>query len=121
MIFLSVPAAGKKARAQNPNVVYEALIAEMAAEDTQALEKLYEQTKTMVYGFALSLTKNAQDAEDVTQDTYVRLFQAAKSYRPQGKPMAWILTITRNLFLMKLRKKKNQGAPFQDYLVSPEK
>lgn len=121
MIFLSLPTVEKTTRTQNPNGVLEAWIAAMAAENTQALAMLYEQTKTAVYGFALSLTKNSQDAEDVTQETYVRLFQAAKSYRPRGKPMAWILTITRNLSLMKLRKRKNQGTPFQDHLVADEK
>ena len=78
----------------------------IAAGDTRALELLYLQTRGAVYGFALSLCQNAQDAEDVLQDTYLHTVQSAGSYSPKGKAMAWLLTITRNLALMRLREKK---------------
>ena len=58
-----------------------------------------------VYRAAFHAAPSPQDAEDVTQDTFVRAWENAPSYRPQGKPMAWLLTIARNLSLMKLREK----------------
>lgn len=73
---------------------YEQEIAAMAQGDMQALCRLYERTRTAVYGFALSILKKPADAEDVLQDTYIRLFHAAGRYVPQGKPMAFIFTIT---------------------------
>ena len=82
---------------------YEQEIAAMAQGDMQALCRLYERTRTAVYGFALSILKKPADAEDVLQDTYIRLFHAAGRYVPQGKPMAFIFTITRNLARMRLR------------------
>ena len=115
MIFLFSSVAEGMPRTQDSNGVYEGLIAEMATGSTQALELLYEETKTAVYGFALSMMKNPQDAEDIAQDTYVRVFQAAKSYDPRGKPMAWILTITRNFSLMKLR--RNTESSFHDHTI----
>lgn len=81
----------------------EDLLAALAAGDSDALTGLYEQTRTQVYAFALSILKNHADAEDVLQDTYIRLYQAADSYRAQGKPLALILTITRNLCYQRLR------------------
>ena len=51
----------------------------------------------------LTYLKHPQDAEDVTQDAFVRIWDTAASYRPQGKPMAWLLTVARNLALMRLR------------------
>ena len=82
--------------------------------DAGALEELYRQTRTAVYGFALSLCRNAQDAEDVLQDVYIRVYQAGGGYRPQGKPMAWLFTITRHLALMRLRERGKTD------VVSPE-
>ncbi|MEG2928331.1 MAG: RNA polymerase sigma factor [Oscillospiraceae bacterium] len=84
----------------------EMCIASIAQGDKAALSQLYETTKSSVYGFALSMLKHPQDAEDVLQDTYLQVYRGAKSYQPQGKPMAYIITITRNLCLMKFRQDK---------------
>ena len=56
---------------------------------------LYRQTKASVFGYALSLLKNPYDAEDVLHDCFVSIYSAAEGYVSSGKPMAWILTITR--------------------------
>lgn len=88
----------------------ERLLLEVAAGELEALAQLYERTRTAVYGLALSYVKNAHDAQDVTQDTFVRVWDSAHQYRPQGSPMGWLLTVCRNLALMKLR----QGARHVD-------
>ena len=77
--------------------------AEMGRGDTGALAKVYERTHAALYGFSLFLLKNPQDAEDAVQETYVKAYQSAAQYRSQGKPMAWRLTITRNLASSRLR------------------
>ncbi|MCI8565431.1 MAG: RNA polymerase sigma factor [Lachnospiraceae bacterium] len=81
-------------------------ILEIAQGKKQALADLYEQTRSAVYSYALSILKNRADAEDVLQDTYLQLWQSAGSYRPQGKPLAWMFTIARNLAFMRLREQK---------------
>lgn len=81
----------------------ESLLLRMAVGDRDALESLYTETSAAVYGLALSVTKNAADAEDVLQETYLHAWSAAESYRSRGTPMAWLLTIAKNLALMKLR------------------
>ncbi len=45
---------------------------------------------------------------------YLKIRAAAHLYRPQGKPMAWILTITRNLCLMKMRQEKRFAGPVDE-------
>ena len=90
--------------------VIENCIAQIAAGDRDALTLLYQQTSAAVYGFALSILKNKQDAEDVLQDTYIQIWNAAGSYTPQGKPLAWIFTITRNLALMRMRERSRTVA-----------
>lgn len=72
--------------------------------DREAFGVLYEAAKGAVYAAALGVLGNHHAAQDVTQDAFVRLWEAAPGYRSQGSPMAWILTITRNLALTALRK-----------------
>lgn len=81
----------------------EGLMAGLAAGDRESLAQLYHRTRAAVYGLALSILGSGHDAEDVTQDTYVTAWEKCHLYRPQGAPMAWLLTITRNLARMKLR------------------
>lgn len=68
-----------------------------------ALEQLYLLTKDIIYGYALSLLKNTHDAEDVLHDCFISIYQSANRYVSNGKPMAWMFTIARNLCLSKLR------------------
>ena len=81
----------------------EALLESIAKGDQDALAALYDHARGAVYGLALSYLKNGHDADDVAQDTFVRIWEKAPLYRPQGSPMAWILTIAKNLALMRLR------------------
>lgn len=47
------------------------------------------------------------EAEDVLHDVYIKIVENAHTYQDNGKPMAWIFTITKNLSLMRLRKTKH--------------
>lgn len=83
----------------------EPLLLKLAQGDQEALGELYHRARAAVYGLALSYLKHAHDAEDVTQDTFVRIWENAPRYRPRGTPLAWILAVARNLSLMKLRER----------------
>lgn len=96
----SAPRSGSGAQ------VLERCIAQIAEGDREALAALYRETRSAVYGFALSICKNVQDAEDILQEVYIRVFQASGGYTAHGKPMAWLLTIARNLALMRLRERE---------------
>lgn len=115
-MFINLFATGlePKKEARPSDTVDEKLILKIAKQDKTAFTELYTQTKSAVYGFALSILKNKYTAEDVMQDTYLKIFVSASSYMPQGKPMAWILTIVRNLSLMKLREKKKNEISVDD-------
>jgi len=84
-------------------------IRRIAAGDTRALEHLYHETSASVYAYAVSVLKNVHDAEDVLHDCYIAVHSAAANYSPSGKPMAWIITIAKNLCLMKLRERKKKA------------
>lgn len=88
--------------------------------DAQALSELYTGTKAAVFALALSYLKDRHDAEDVLHDCYVQIFTKAASYREQGNPMGWILTIAKNLCLKKLNEKAKNGPAADGELIERE-
>ena len=96
-------------------------IAEIASGDTGALANLYQETSPSVYAYALSVLKNSHDAEDALHDCYLNIWTAASSYRSSGKPMAWIMTITKNLCRKQLRSRsRTERLPEEDWKNSLE-
>lgn len=79
------------------------LFPKIAAGDKDAFRILYEETSKSIYVFLLSITKNKEEAEDLLQETFIRVRLHADQYKDQGKPLAWMFTIARNLALMRLR------------------
>lgn len=82
--------------------------------EQDAFRELYEITHRPLYAFILSYTLNREDAQDLLQDTYIQVYRNCHQYREQGNPMAWMMKIARNLFLMKCRKNKGQEDNFED-------
>ena len=80
------------------------LLIHIAGGEREALAELYQRTRSAVYGLALSYLKNAQDAQDLTQDVYVQVWDRAEQYQLTGSPMGWLLAVCRNLCLMRLRR-----------------
>ena len=52
-----------------------------------------------VYRFALSLTRDAADADDVVQETFLRAYRSWHTFQPGSDARRWLFTITRNVFL----------------------
>ena len=110
MLFFYLAAAVPALPTPTPDPAsLERWLAEIATGSKKALEELYHHTSSSIYSFSLSILKNSQDSEDVLHDCYVQIWLAAGSYQPLGKPMAWILTITRNLCFKKLRERKQSS------------
>ncbi len=80
------------------------LLRRISLGDENAFEDFYYQTCQSVYAYLLSLTKDPEDAKDLLQETYIKIRGASHLYKDQNTPMAWILRICRNEFLMKARK-----------------
>ena len=86
------------------------LLIHIAGGERDALAELYQCTRSAVYGLALSYLKNAHDAQDLTQDVYVQVWDRAEQYRLIGSPMGWLLAVCRNLCLMRLRREERHAA-----------
>lgn len=97
---------GNPAPEKDPSAArLEDLIARLAQGETSAIRPIYDMTSSAIYAYALAMLKHSFDAEDVLHDCYLRLYASAGNYRPQGKPMAYLITITRNLCLDRLRER----------------
>jgi RNA polymerase sigma factor (sigma-70 family) len=68
-------------------------------------ESIVREHSARVYRLALHLTGNPHDAEDLTQDVFVRVFNSLGTYTP-GTFEGWLHRITTNLFLDRVRRKK---------------
>mgnify|MGYP002792471800 CR=1 FL=1 len=98
----------------------EELLKRVSLGDKEAFRRLYQETDKAVYSFILSIMKNPQDAEEIMQETYIKIWTSAGSYLPQGKPLAWIFTIARNLCYMRFREKRRMADMGLDELSGDE-
>lgn len=97
----------------------EALFDRIARSDKEAFEELYRVTYKPVYAFLVSLTQNQEDAKDLLQDTYLKIYGASKQYVSKGNPMAWIMKIAKNEFLMDYRRKQRiDSNPIEDVSIA---
>lgn len=69
----------------------------LADGDMSALEDIYHILGRRIYMLALSILRDTHAAEDIMQDTFVKLAAEARAYRRGSNAMAFVLTVTRNL------------------------
>ena len=84
------------------------LLAQIAGGDMRALEALYRRMRVRVFAVALAVAGDRGIAEDVMQDTFVRVYSAASGYRPGSRARAWVLTIARHLALDAMRRRARE-------------
>ena len=82
------------------------LMGSLANGDRRAFGQLYELFSDKVYNVALGYTQNEQDAEEVTQDVFVKVFHKAAQFKGEAKVSTWIYRITVNVALNLLKKRK---------------
>lgn len=92
-------------------------IRQIARGDLDALEELYGLYKVSVYRLAFSLTKSRELAEDLTQETFLRIQEKAGTYRFHTSEAAWIYTIARNLAYDAMRRLRPESALEMDALL----
>lgn len=73
----------------------------------ESFEKLYSKYNKLVYGIAFSILKNGQDAEDVVQTVFAKIYDIDKSKLPTDKEASWLYTTTKNESITLLRKRNN--------------
>lgn len=84
------------------------LLRKCRAGDWDAYEPLVRAYERRVYGLALGLVRDPDDARDLTQDSFVRAYQAIELYDPDRPFLGWVLGICRNMCIDFLRRRRPQ-------------
>ena len=84
----------------------EALMQQLAQGGHHAFEELLARYETPVITFCYAFLRNREAAEDIAQETFMRVFRNAKRYLPVAKFTTWLYKIAANLCINELKKGK---------------
>jgi RNA polymerase sigma factor (sigma-70 family) len=105
----------------------ENLLEEISRGNHAAFRALYDQVSPKLFGVVLRITRNRPMAEEVLQETFVKVWQKAERFSPEaGQPMAWLAAIARNRAIDRIRAEKvERSQPMDDEsalerLVAPD-
>ena len=98
---------GNESAKESSTVYFDHMVMNIAEGRNDALSELYDQLKKPVFVLALSILQDYYAAEDVMQETFVKVVLNANDYRQGTNARAWIFSIARNLCLDTLKKKTN--------------
>ncbi len=79
-----------------------------STEQSAFLERAIEQYGKATYNFAYRLTGNEADARDLSQDAFIRVYRAWRSFQPGTSFLSWIYRIVTNLYRDELRRRKGR-------------
>ena len=93
------------------------LIEGMARGDRAAFQEFVEQYKKKVYFLALDMVGNAVDAEDISQEVFLKVFRSFATFRKGAKLSSWLYRVTYNASIDHLRRKKFVPEPVGDEVL----
>lgn len=99
------------------------LIEDFLEGDMAALEALVEKYKRMVYRVAIKITKNHEDANDVVQETFLKVYKSLNKFKMESSFETWLYQIVVNLSLNTVKKRKRRNKrelPFNAVYESSE-
>lgn len=90
------------------------LVSKLVKKDEEAFKILVEQYRNKVYNTSLGFVQNTGDAEDITQEVFIEIFESIKGFRGGSKLSTWIyrITVTKSLDFIKAKKRKKRFAVF---------
>lgn len=93
------------------------IIAQVLRGDQQAYAGLVNRYKSYVFTLAIRFTKSREDAEEVSQDIFIKAYRYLKDFRGDSKFSTWLYTIVNTTCITFLRKKKLQVHSLDDEKV----
>jgi RNA polymerase sigma-70 factor (ECF subfamily) len=76
--------------------------------DTNAFTALVDRYKDMIFSLSLKMLKNREEAEEVAQDTFIKIFNSLSKFKGDSKFSTWIYKIAYNTCLDRLKKNKKE-------------
>ncbi|MFA7506956.1 MAG: RNA polymerase sigma factor [Bacilli bacterium] len=87
---------------------YDSYVDDLILKDEEAFRIIYDDTKNAVFGIIISVVKDRNLAEDVMQDTYIKMIKSIRIYKRNGKFINWLLTIAKNQAIDYYRKRDKE-------------
>lgn len=87
---------------------FEEQIGLICRNEKEGLRRIYEAYNPLIFSVAAGIVHNKEDAEDVTSEFFIRLWNIAHQYRPGQGHRAWMITIAHNMAIDFLRKHKRE-------------
>jgi len=84
------------------------LMRQIKADDMSGFSRLVEKHQKKVLNFIHKFLGNTSLAEDLTQETFIRVYKARKSYQPTAKFTTWLYHIVKNLCLNQMKKNNHE-------------
>jgi RNA polymerase sigma-70 factor (ECF subfamily) len=84
--------------------------------DAASLEQIYASHRRRVYGICLRMVRNPSDAEDLMQETFIQVIRKIHAFRGESAFSTWLYRVTKNVVLMRLRKKRPWVASLEEVL-----
>lgn len=83
-------------------------VSRICRNDKEGLREIYEDYSPLIYSVVEEILVNREDAEDVTSEFFIRLWDIAPAYRPGKGHRAWMITIAHNMAVDYLRRRKRE-------------
>lgn len=98
------------------NIVDQELVQAFLKGDQSAIEVLINRHRNKVYTYILLTIKNQQLAEDLFQETFIKVIQSLRrgKYRDDGRFLSWVIRIAHNLIIDHFRKEKQMNSISND-------
>jgi RNA polymerase sigma-70 factor (ECF subfamily) len=78
--------------------------------DGEAFAQLVRELRPRVYGYFVRLVRHRAEAEDLTQEVFLRLFRSRERYKPRARLSTWVFHITQNVARNALRSRRRRPA-----------
>lgn len=88
------------------------LIVLLKKKDRAAFKTIVEQWQGLVYNTALGILQNEEDAEDVAQEVFIKVFESIEGFKEESKLSTWLyrITVTKSLDAIRRKKRKKRFA-----------
>lgn len=86
------------------------LVTRMAQGEQEAMSRLYDETSSLLNGLLVRMLGQAEDAEEILMDVYMRAWKKAASFSPErGSVQAWLVIMARSMAIDRIRHRKSQA------------
>jgi len=103
-----------KEEVQISDIPDQEIIRQAQEGDARAFEQLYRRYSKRVYRLCLRMVKNEAEAEDLTQEAFLKVFRKIHTFQGKSAFSTWLHRVSVNTVLMSLRKKKRVEIPLEN-------